>query len=439
MKFLFSYSIDLSLSFIFGNMKSILQTIFFLLYNIAVLAQGSFATVKGDQFISDGKPYYYIGTNYWYGSLLSSYTKTTPPLSRNEGAILPIDKKATKQTINLYNNLKKLLNKGIMFGHQDDLACGVGWKYEPGRSDIKDVTGDYPAVYGFELGRLEIDQPVNLDSVPFNKMKGFTRQAYDRGGVVTLSWHLNNPLTGKTSWDAAPGTVASILPGGGKNNLYKNWLDKVASFLLDLKGKNGEAIPIIFRPFHELNGSWFWWGKNHSTPEELKGIWQFTVQYLRDTKNVHNLLYAFNTDRFSSKEEYLERYPGDEWVDVVGFDIYQRNTGAAANAQFVTDIDKMLSTLESIAFEKNKIPALTEFGFGKLPDSTWWTSTFWKALGAHKISFALAWRNAGYKGENNYEYYVPYKGHASAEDFIKVFDAERSLFQKDITKEKLYK
>ena len=84
---------------------------------------------------------------------------------------LPSDKKATKETIALYNNLKKLLNKGIMFGHQDDLAYGVGWKYEPGRSDIKDVTGDYPAVYGFELGRLELDHEVNLDSVPFDKMK----------------------------------------------------------------------------------------------------------------------------------------------------------------------------------------------------------------------------------------------------------------------------
>src|ERR1041385_8430323 len=77
--------------------------------------------------------------------------------SRSTIADLPSDKKATKETIALYNNLKKLLDKGFMFGHQDDLAYGVGWKYEDGRSDIKDVTGDYPAVYGFELGRLEID------------------------------------------------------------------------------------------------------------------------------------------------------------------------------------------------------------------------------------------------------------------------------------------
>ena len=162
----------------------------------------------------------------------------------------PIDKKATKETITLYTNLKKLLNKGIMFGHQDDLAYGVGWKYEPGKSDIKEVTGDYPAVYGWELGHLEMDHPVNLDSVPFDKMKGFIREAYDRGGVITISWHLRNPLTGKTAWDPEKGTVASILPGGQKHELYKGWLDKLTAFMLDLKGKKREYIPETFRPFH---------------------------------------------------------------------------------------------------------------------------------------------------------------------------------------------
>src|SRR3954464_14820357 len=112
---------------------------------------------------------------------------------------LPADRQATKETVKLYNNLKKLLKKGIMFGHQDDLAYGVGWKYEAGKSDVKEVTGDYPAVQGYELGRLELDQQVNLDSVPFDKIKGFITKTYNNGGVTTLSWHLNNPLTGKTA------------------------------------------------------------------------------------------------------------------------------------------------------------------------------------------------------------------------------------------------
>src|SRR5215471_14694807 len=255
---------------------------------------------------------------------------------------------------------------------------------------------------------MELDQAQNLDSVPFDKMKGFIRDAYDRGGVITISWHLNNPLTGKTAWDPAPGTVASILPGGAKNELYKSWLDKVATFMLSLKGKKGEYIPVIFRPFHELNGSWFWWGKNHCTPEELKQLYRFTETYLRDQKNVHNLLYAFNTDRFHSKEEYLERYPGDEWVDVIGFDIYQRGNDSK---EFVRTADSTLTILESIAKEKNKIPALTEFGNGRVQDNTWWTGSLWKAIAKHRISYALAWRNAGGNPKNP-DFFVPYRGQA---------------------------
>ena len=352
---------------------------------------------------------------------------------------LPTDKNATRETIALYNNLKRLLHEGIMFGHQDDLAYGYGWQYLPGKSDVKEVTGDYPAVYGFELGHLEIDRPTNLDSVPFDKMKNFIRQVYERGGVVTLSWHLNNPLNGKSAWDAASGTVASILPGGEKHELYKSWLDKVVAFLNDLKGKRGEYVPVVFRPFHELNGSWFWWGKNHCTPEELKALWRFTVGYLRDTKNVHHLLYAFNTDKFGSKEEYLERYPGDQWTDIVGFDIYQREKGPSGNEQFIKNIDAMLTMLESIAAEKDKLPALTEFGFNEVPDSSWWTNVLWKGIGTHKISYALGWRNAGYKpASNTYEYYVPFIGQQSAKDFVQFYRLNETLFQREVSREKLY-
>jgi len=355
---------------------------------------------------------------------------STGLLAQNE----PIDKNATRETVALYQRLKNSMDKGFLFGHQDDLAYGVGWKYSPGRSDIKDVTGDYPALYGWELGRIELDHSVNLDSVPFDKMKGFIREAYDRGGVITISWHLNNPLTGGSAWQPAPGTVASILPGGEKNALYKNWLDKVASFLADLKGKKGEPIPVILRLFHELNGNWFWWGGKNCTPDELKQLWRFTVGYLRDEKGLHNLLYAYNTDRFSSEEAWLEKYPGDEWVDVAGFDIYQRGP----SVEFRQEFGKTLGLLEKIAASRNKIPALTEFGFNGLPDSSWWTQTFLKALEGHQLAYVMAWRNAGNKKDGSHEFYVPYKGQGSAADFIEFYKDGRTLFQKDVTKEKIY-
>ncbi len=371
---------------------------------------------------------------FFLATLCFLVTKNTVTAKANAEINNPADKNATKETKALYANLKKQLNQGIMFGHQDALAYGVDWKYEAGRSDIKDVTGDYPAVYGWELGHLEIDKKENLDNVPFDKMQQFIRQGYERGGVITISWHLNNPLTGKSAWDPEEGTVASILPGGEKHDLFKNWLDKVAVFFNGLKGKDGEFIPVIFRPFHELNGNWFWWGGKHCSDDEFKKLWKFTVKYLRDQKNIHHLLYAYNTDRFSTRKEYLAKYPGDEWVDVIGFDIYQRNT---PKEKFIQELQSMFSILGSIATEHHKIPALTEFG-GNLSDSSWWTGTFLNALGEHRISFILGWRNAGMKPGGQFEYYVPYKGHSTAVDFLKFYNSGKILFEKQVASNKLY-
>lgn len=73
--------------------------------------------------------------------------------------VLPAYNNSSAQTIHLYNRLFKVREKGFFFGHQDDLAYGVNWKYKPGASDVKEAAGDYPAVYGWELGGLEHDVP----------------------------------------------------------------------------------------------------------------------------------------------------------------------------------------------------------------------------------------------------------------------------------------
>ena len=109
-------------------------------------------------------------------------------------------------------------------------------------------------------------------------------------------------------------------------HLVRNELDRLSS-----PGINGRVyaisgnagVPVLWRPYHEMNGDWFWWGKSHCTPDEFRALWKFTVSYLRDTAAVHNFIYAFSPDnRFNSEAEFLERYPGDEWVDMVGMDNY---------------------------------------------------------------------------------------------------------------------
>ncbi|HVG40170.1 MAG TPA: glycosyl hydrolase [Chitinophagaceae bacterium] len=351
--------------------------------------------------------------------------------------VLPSDKGATKHTVSLYNNLKKLADKGIMFGHQDDLAYGVGWKYVPGKSDVKELVGDYPAVQGWELGNLELGMDYNLDSVPFQKMKEFIQQTYNRGGVNTISWHFTNPVSMKNAWDTTHGAVQAILPGSEKNGLYNSWLDKLAAFMLSLKGKGGEAIPVLFRPFHELTGNWFWWCKNTNNPTEFKLLWRYTVDYLRNEKGVHNLLYVYNTADFKTREEFLERYPGDDVVDMISFDAYQYGSPSTENF-FAKSVDTKLGIIEKIAAEKGKLSALAEAGYEKVPDARWWTNTLWTAIGTHKISYVLLWRNAGLMQNGNMHYYVPKKGDISEQDFKKFYSLERTLFEKEVAKEKLY-
>src|SRR5690606_26600737 len=106
-------------------------------------------------------------------------------------------------------------------------------------------------------------------------------------------------------------------------------------------------VPVIFRPFHEHTGSWFWWGADYCTPEEYKEFWRLTVEYLQ-RKQVNNLLFCYSTDYFNDERHYLERYPGDDYVDILGFDAYHRNA-PESNFDFIGDVRRMGSVLKKLA------------------------------------------------------------------------------------------
>ncbi len=351
------------------------------------------------------------------------------------------DKDGTPETKALFSNLKKLTEKGWLFGHQDDLAYGVNWRYEKERSDVKEACGDYPALYGWDLGGLERENnDKNIDGVPFKKMRQYIKEGYKRGGVITVSWHMDNPLTGGGSWDTTQGTVVSVLPGGINHKLYKKWLDKAADFFLSLKGDSNELIPVLFRPLHELTGTWFWWGSNNCTPDDFKVLWRFTNYYLKTVKNCHNLIYVYNTGGdFKTKDEYLMRYPGDEVVDVLSYDTYQYDD-PKKNDWFVKNNNSLLAMICEIGKEKNKLTALAETGYEAIPYADWWTETLLKAIGSNRISYVLLWRNHGLAQWNNkMHYYVPYKGQISQADFVRFYELDITLFEKDINNEKVYK
>ena len=206
-----------------------------------------------------------------------------------------VDPAATAETRALYSNLWAIASSGFMFGHHDDLWYGRYWYDEPGRSDTKEVCGDYPAVFSVEFGPL-MDNRFESDKRENEIRRRVILEAYDRGEVITACCHLNNPLTGGDSWDNNhTGVVKAILDESTPTHTkYMEWLDRVADFANNLRGGDGSLIPVIFRPYHEHTQEWSWWGSKCTTETEFIEFWRMTVRYLRDTKGVHNFIYAIS-------------------------------------------------------------------------------------------------------------------------------------------------
>ncbi|MBP1676372.1 MAG: Mannan endo-1,4-beta-mannosidase [Bacteroidetes bacterium] len=356
--------------------------------------------------------------------LIKNYT------DRLKGKTALVDDKASPETRALYARLKNLMNKGIMVAHQDDAAYGHGWYGKPGGSDVKAITGDYPAVNGWEIGHIEIDAPYNLDSIYFTDMKRLIGEVHERGGINTISWHGDNIATGKTAWDCAQDTVVrSILPDGSNHAKFLKYLDKVADFFCDLKDKNGRLIPVIFRMYHEHTGSWFWWGAKQCTPDEYNELYRMTVKFLRDKKGVHNLLYAFSPADVATEQEYLLRYPGDEWVDIVGFDTYAYGTEPKDIELYKKKMSEGLHVVTRYAARTGKIPVMAETGMEGIKVTDYFTNILLPVIQPFKISYVLLWRNA-YTIPTHY--YVPFPGHPAADDFRKFAESPLILLNSEV-------
>ncbi|HNW50943.1 MAG TPA: glycosyl hydrolase [Prolixibacteraceae bacterium] len=322
--------------------------------------------------------------------------------------------------------LVRISGQAILFGHQDDLAYGIGWKAVPGQSDVKRTSGSYPSVFGWEIGN--IGDATNLDGVPFDSIRDYIQRAYRMGGINTISWHARYPVTGFDAWNLTSIEVSSLLPGGESHDLLVKELDLVAGFLASLKDDSGNPIPVIFRPWHEMYGSWFWWGSATCSSEEYRQLFRFTVDYLRNKKGLNNLLIAFSPDKgFDTKEEYLARYPGDDVVDVLGFDDY----GDFKQNRLDWVVIK-LGIVADLAREKGKISAFTETGSDRLEIPNWYTSNLLQVLNASEktrnISYVLVWRNKDLS-----HFFVPAPDHPQSDDF-RTFVNDKLIFLLDDVK-----
>ena len=343
-----------------------------------------------------------------------------------------LDKNATKETKNLYRNLKSISKSHILFGHQHALEYGHGWSNQPNRSDVKSVTGSHPAIVGIDFIDFSGSSEEQIQQAQ-ETLRKIVIDTYERGGITTVSWHFNNPASdGGFYWKdgISKASMALIKPGGSHHEKYKEILKTIADFAHSVKAKNGTLAPMIFRPFHEFDGDWFWWGKSHTSREDFIAVWQFTVSYLKDTLGVHNFIYAFSPDnQFNSESEYLERYPGDKFVDLFGMDNYG-DFGRDGKYDLESGLKK-LEIISDLGKKKKKLAAFTETGLESVPNEKWWTEVLLKTLKTNdlKLAYVLVWRN---DSTSPTHYYAPFPGQVSERDFVRFYDDPFTLFEKDL-------
>jgi len=329
--------------------------------------------------------------------------------------------KSTAETVSLFAAMQQTADDQIMFGHQHETTQGLSMTDFSGHeSDTLNTVGDFSAVVGWDTLSIikHLDQSGNLVTSEQDIFE-HVRLAYERGSITTISGHFDNKSYARdggqngTSWDNRV-SVKHVLPGGKDHAAYKGDLDQLADWLnnMTVSASDPTLIPIVLRLLHENTGSWFWWGKQQCSPEEYKSLFRFTVEYLRDVKHVRNVLieYSPNEDAGVDEQTYLERYPGDAYVDILGFDSY----GAPNDDVWIGNVVKAAATVAKMAKSRGKIAAIAEVGVsagstGNGEIDTDWYSTLLSALqsdaDAMSVSYMLVWRNGSYK-----HFWVPYVG-----------------------------
>jgi mannan endo-1,4-beta-mannosidase len=386
-----------------------------------------------------------------------------------------VDDEAIAATSKLYAYLQAVGNTdSVLFGHQNDIHHKAGNK-TLSNSDTKDVTGSISAVVGIdalsltgnELPNATWDMPLADRVAACAKV---AKAASDQGAIITLSAHMPNfavidqrvknnvpgstdstkvgilsdgsyNFSGYTPNTVTGNVVARIMPGKDLNYLYTAYLDMIAAYAKALEKDN---ISVMFRPFHENTGSWFWWGAAFCDQEQYKNLYKYTVEYLRDVKDVHNFIYVYGpSSDAASTADYEKRYPGDDYVDMVGFDMYHQNPAVGDN--FIEQFKTELSIVEQFATEHNKLFAVTETGVANGSSALLksgnerkdWYNEILDAVAPSKAAYFLLWANFG----TDSGFYTPYvvsktdttiKGHEMLDNFIDFYNDPRSVFANEL-------
>jgi mannan endo-1,4-beta-mannosidase len=361
-----------------------------------------------------------------------------------EAAWGPVDAHATLEARALHQRLFRMsrdYEQGkIIYGHQNAFHEGRGWRASSNEdwkgslpeSDLHKAFGVDPGVVGYDFGEVG----------PWNEQLWIEqfRAIHARGGVVTLSWHMPNfNFIGVDSnaWDTSGRTVWNILNDPLYRVQFLARIERLAGFLRKIPD-----VPILFRPWHEHNGYWFWWGRPHCTAREYQDLWRLTLAELR-ARGLHQLVVVYSPDQ-SGEGGYFERYPGDAWVDVLGYDMYFRNphqNDYRPPQEVLPYWKRAVYELMREADRRGKIPAITEIGNEGLKLDRFWQDYFaWPLLRGGLDQWALAQRLPGVRVRPAYallwrndrdspgHFFSPFPGAPMNEGFKQVLEGSGFCF-----------
>lgn len=341
-----------------------------------------------------------------------------------------------RETVLLLKELKYLASEQkTLFGQYDTYYSGHNWlmgsnDFSFTKCDVFDICGDYPAIFGFDFNG--IMQTANYQAAI---------KHHKRGGIITISWHMNNVVTGGNAWDCSSDKVVrGILSDEEIKQVFCKKLDSFASFCKMLKDENGDCIPILFRPWHESTSNYFWWGTKCCSDRDFKSLWKFTYNYLVKEKNVSNLIWVYSLDKTKTERDFKRRYPGNKYVDIIGFEKYQYWTEVETEIEslqrFRTEFEEGIALLSKFCRKHNKIPAVTELGFAGGVPNCFWTYCVENIINDYQLAYFFVWSNSY---ENSNYVYGPFFNSSDSADFLKMVDNGRVLLLNGFSNIKKYK
>ena len=214
----------------------------------------------------------------------------------------------SEKTTAVYNYIRDNFGTAILSAQQEST-----WMDSPDyeMDYLLDVTGKLPAIKGLDFMNNDFDGVVER-AVAWDEM----------GGIVTICWHTGVEVSGyEESKKEKPDFDKLLTPGTDEyNTLMESW-DTAAKALQELRDAD---VPVLWRPFHEFDGKWFWWGKGGG--ENFVKLWQLMHDKFTNEYGLDNLIWVLGYSE-KVKDGW---YPGDEYVDIIGSDNYDKSTNKGA-------------------------------------------------------------------------------------------------------------